>query len=74
MYKKFTELLEDGFGYFLFLIALIGIGCAIASYVLSPDFDWTLFLIFSPIFVFCGWALWMGLKMYTRTLKEVNKK
>lgn len=70
-YLKFTDFLNTGGGYVLFVIALVAIAMAVVSHYYLLGFNLMWFLFFElPLYIFCGWALWKALKIYNQTLKD----
>lgn len=73
-YLKFTDFLNTGGGYVLFVIALVAIAMAVVSHYYLLGFNLMWFLFFElPLYIFCGWALWKALKIYNQTLSDNEK-
>lgn len=73
-YLKFTDFLNTGGGYVLFVIALVAIAMAVVSHYYLLGFNLMWFLFFElPLYIFCGWALWKALKIYNQTLSDHEK-
>ena len=76
-YTKFTNFLNNGGGYMIFGIGLIGIIFAIIGFHGQNEFNWWWFIFFEvPLYVFCCWALCAAIKIYKKTLdnNKNNKK
>lgn len=74
-YLKFTDFLESGGGYTLFVIALVAIAMAVVSHYFLLGFNLMWFLFFElPLYIFCGWALWKALKTYNETLADIEER
>jgi hypothetical protein len=73
-YRKFTEFLNFGGGYALFVLALVAIAFAIIGFHGQHGFNVWWFVFFEmPLYVFCGWALWKAMAMYRKTLDNKKK-
>lgn len=69
--EKFTEALNEGAGYPLFLFAVVAIIFAIVGFYAVNGFSLVWFLcLHLPLYIFCGWALWKAFRAYQNTLKE----
>ena len=74
-YIKFTEFLNNGGGYMIFAIGLIGIIFAIIGFHGQNKFNWGWFIFFEvPLYVFCCWALYTAIKLYNKTLNNNDKE
>lgn len=74
-HEKFTRALNEGAGYSLFALAIVGIIFAIIGFYAVNGFSLVWFLcLHLPLYTFCGWALWQAFKMYQGTLKEIEKR
>ena len=75
LFVGFNDFLTNGGGYVVFLIAVIAIIFAIVGFWGTHDFDWKWFVFFHvPLYGFCGWALFEAMKMYKRTLNDIEKR
>jgi len=55
----------------VFVLAFVGIACAIVGFYGKYGFDWKWFLcLHLPLYIFCGWALWKAIEMYMRFIKD----
>ena len=75
LYVKFNYFLENGGGWVVFIIALIAIIFAIVGFYGQNGFNWKWFIFFHlPLYVFCCWALYKAMKMYNKTLKDIDER
>ena len=74
-YNAFNKFLTEYGGMsVIFILAVLGIGCAIVGFHGTTEFNWKWFAFFEiPLYVFCGWALWKAFKMY-KDFMDSNKK
>ncbi len=75
LYVKFNDFLTNGGGYVIFVFALVAIIFAIVGFYGQNGFDWkwNVFFLF-PLYIFCAWALWQAMKMYNKTLKDIEER
>lgn len=75
LYVKMNDFLANGGGYVIFAIGLVAIIFAIVGFYGQHGFDWRWFVFFHlPLYIFCGWALYETMKMYNKTLKDIDKR
>lgn len=79
MFYKIGKFLHENFDDFTKPVVLslfsVGIVCAVVGHYGVMGFKWKWFLFFDlPLYIFCGWALWSGYKLYRESRRRSGNK
>jgi len=56
------------------VLGFIGLVCAIVGHYGTVGFNWKWFLFFElPLYVFCGWAIWVGIIKPIKNNRDIFK-
>lgn len=73
-YLKFTDFLNIGGGYVIFILAIVAIALATVGFYWGNGFDWRWFLFLHlPVYIFCCWGMCTAFKEYRKFLKSRDR-